>query len=424
MLGLLIFSIFSILLIYNYRKWVVIFTAIQPALFFFSLWNQSLTVWLTILIILVYPFKFHKIFKGINTFPFTIPLLAVGLSMFATDFFAENMYKHTPTTIISIGSKCILIFIFWRIYRSSPTKTLSCFIKSSFIITAIICLYSLIETITLTNPYISWVIDNNIYIGETKFINEIRYGLKRSQSIFPMHTTLAGFCISVSCFLYIAYKKKYIKNNALSLCTIVLTFLCAFFTGARSGIIGILFCFLFILLHKKVNIKHLIPFFALAIIFFLITEDYLNAIIDSFTDTESTSGSNTDMRKEQFAISLLFFEKAPIWGNGFNFATTVGNQIYPDLYGAESLWFHIMINHGIVGIISYLLVYLYAIIYTIKQKRPILIFYILGFLSIQTLSSVPGIEVTYLFIYLFVTNEILKTKNNYATHINRTHIQC
>lgn len=410
MTGQLVFIIYTLLLCKNYNKWVTIFIAIHPFIYNFALWNQSISVWITIIIILLYPFKFHNLFLGIKKFPFTLPLLAIGLSMLITNSLVEDVYKHTPSTITSIGSKCILVFIFWRIYQTSPKKTLSVFIKTSFIITSCICFYSLIETITFTNPYINWIIDKKLYIGETKFIDTIRFGMKRSQSVFPMHTTLAGFCINLSWFLYLAYKKTYIKNSILTFCIIILSFLCVFFTGARSGILGILFCFALIFLYERVNKKHIFLFLILSIAIFFITEDYLNEIIGSFTDTESTNGSNTDMRKEQLAISLLLFEQSPVFGNGFGFALTVGNQLYPELYGAESLWFNILINYGIIGLISYSLLFIYAIVFTVKQKNPILILYVLGFLAAQTLSSVPGIEPTYMLIYLFIANELLKRK--------------
>ena len=134
---------------------------------------------------------------------------------------------------------------------------------------------------------------------------------------------------------------------------------------------------------------------------------YLDKIILSFTDTESVGGSNTDMRSIQFELAALFMMQSPFLGNGISYTFEYVADKYKEMCGAESLWIPIMIDFGILGITA-IIVFIIQVGYYIKKYCEIrLLFFLLGILVFNSLSSIPAFSFTQLF-YLFVIIAFLK----------------
>lgn len=60
---------------------------------------------------------------------------------------------------------------------------------------AIIAFYTLFEAIIKSNPYIQLMNSMDIYTQHF-YITEIRFGLKRCQALFSMHTTLGAVALT------------------------------------------------------------------------------------------------------------------------------------------------------------------------------------------------------------------------------------
>ena len=70
-----------------------------------------------------------------------------------------------------------------------------------------------------------------------------------------------------------------------------------------------------------------------------------------------------------------------------------------DLAGAESLWFRLMIDQGILGILTmaYFFVYSIFVSFRVNKYLPTLV---LAFLCAKTIAVVPCVEVSWVFVFV------------------------
>lgn len=85
-------------------------------------------------------------------------------------------------------------------------------VKTALVFGCLVSIYALFETITRSNPLLNSLVLSGCYI-ESPLITEIRFGLKRAQAIFSMHTTLGGVMLFNYALLLIAYKTAYLKKR-------------------------------------------------------------------------------------------------------------------------------------------------------------------------------------------------------------------
>lgn len=74
-------------------------------------------------------------------------------------------------------------------------------LKVVIVMAAVLSINGLIETLTHYNIILNLAITTGLYPSDTLIITEIRYGLKRAQSAFGMHTSWGGYAFIVCCFL-------------------------------------------------------------------------------------------------------------------------------------------------------------------------------------------------------------------------------
>ena len=123
------------------------------------------------------------------------------------------------------------------------------------------------------------------------------------------------------------------------------------------------------------------------------------------------------MRFEQLAASYLLFIKSPILGNGFQtinyFLSDEGGMAYV-LRGAESIWFVLLIERGLLGLFAYLFMFVVMIRKYKIYKSGLFIFYVLGYLVSNTMSSMPGFSMSFLYITTFILDKILNKRIKYV----------
>lgn len=136
--------------------------------------------------------------------------------------------------------------------------------------------------------------------------------------------------------------------------------------------------------------------------------DYFQDVFSSISDTEKVSGSNADMRENQFDICFYHFLKYPLYGNGISYTWEFALAFDKTLNGAESLWIPILIDQGILGCLAIISMYIVTAIYLIKSGNQKFIFVLLGFLIFNTMSSIPHYsivnEIYYVIILSFFDN--------------------
>ena len=238
-------------------------------------------------------------------------------------------------------------------------------------------------------------------------ITEVRFGIKRSQSIFSMHTTNGAISLVLFCLLlYLKRQTNFFNGNKLINVLIVLLLITVFLTGARSAMIGCVICCLMFYEKKLLQFKYVLLLLVAGCILIGSLHEYIQEVLDSIFDTEKVSGSNTDMRSIQFEIAYLFLAQSFWFGHGLSYTWLYVKIFYDELLGAESLWIPVMIDQGFVGIMAYAFFFICCILYSIKKKVFSISFFVLGFLVYNSMSSLPGFQITYILIYIIVMIEL------------------
>ena len=119
------------------------------------------------------------------------------------------------------------------------------------------------------------------------------------------------------------------------------------------------------------------------------------------------------MREEQLVISLVYWLQNPIFGNGPTYTFTTVKEADAGIQGAESIWFILMIEYGVIGCIAFLTTIIASIYYLYKNKMTPLIFLVLMFFVNKSLSSVPGISEGFFLLYIvfLVRVELLRRRD-------------
>lgn len=398
----IIIAIITILLLYDFKRFFII-TAITIT--FIEQFNLA-SNWISIIAFVISLSKLdYKVMLKRCTYPIKWASVVIILSCLATAMVHSQLLDKGAYTYIC--KFVINVFIFWGIIIENPYKYLKLAYRTIVIYGAIIGIYNILEVLMQSNPYIDYVMSKDWYIYKEGTIDAIRFGLKRCQSIFGMHTTNGGVALSLGfTLLYICFYTNLAsqRGRKVALFTGILLMISVFLTGARSAIIGMVVCLLSFVNFKKVKIRHVVSVIVLAIVIVPYFENYVNEIIDSLQDTSNVSGSNSDMREQQLEIAYLAMMHSPVVGNGMN-ATAEIRKKNPQLLGAESIWFPEMIDRGWFGIISLAGLFVSMFLYTWKVHKKYLSFFVMGFLLFGTMSSIPWFYESYVFIYLLIMIE-------------------
>lgn len=345
--------------------------------------------------------------KDMRTYPLLFSSILLIVSYVLSNHYA--VYRHYGSLVSCIVVDVASLFVFYQII-SKNSRYIFIYIRTCVILSLVVGVYTLVETIISSNHYMFIVNSLELY-SQDIIVEDIRFGMKRAQAIFGMHTTLGGFStmmdglllwVSLNCPLYV----KKLGKKKLSI-AIGLMIIAVFLTGTRSTIAGLAVVLMSFFSFKHVKMKYVFIAIVSVVIGFMALDAYLDKIILSFTDTESVGGSNTDMRSIQFELAALFMMQSPFLGNGISYTFEYVADKYKEMCGAESLWIPIMIDFGMLGITA-IIVFIIQVGYYIKKYCEIrLLFFLLGILVFNSLSSIPAFSFTQLF-YLFVIIAFLK----------------
>lgn len=358
---------------------------------------------LSVIVAFIFFTRYNRFLAYYRTFPFKSTVFLFALSMICTNFFVSARYRHTPTLVFNICQSVGYTYILWYLLQNNAQKAIRALVKTALVFGCLVSLYALFETITRSNPLLKSLVLSGCYI-ESPFITEIRFGLKRAQAIFSMHTTLGGVMLFNYALLLVAYKTAYIKKTRLNIIVICLCAMCVFLTGARSCIIGLLMCTG--MSFSKLKVSHILLLCFIIPFVFIFAGDYLSQIFDSIFNTEKVNGSSSDMRLIQFMISWDYMMRSPIIGNGLGFLynDVVLNHAEKELFGAESMWFGVIADQGILGLVSYLLLFISPILYSWRKDNKLIILFVIGILVMHSLSTIPGVNPSMVLVFTLIFN--------------------
>lgn len=279
-------------------------------------------------------------------------------------------------------------------------KNVLLFPKVAFVCCCFCIAYSIYELLTFSNPIVELALAQNVFTGE--LMTGVRFGFKQIQCVFSYHETAGCFFWMMAVFfMWLMLTENATISKKKLIIIIALASICCFLTGSRSSIISLCIGLAPLAIANKKYI------FLVPIIFCICAycmPDYFSTIFSSIVDSDNSNvgGSNADLRERQLDASLYYMYSSPkgaFWGHGLGYTNDylIGNV--SDLAGAESLWFRLMIDQGILGILVmvYFFVYSIFILFKVNKFMP---FMVLAFLCAKTIAVVPCVEVSWLFVFV------------------------
>lgn len=216
--------------------------------------------------------------------------------------------------------------------------------------------------------------------------------------------------------LFLYGNKIIAKRKAVFLMGV--TIIGIYLSGSRSPLLGGVIILLPLLLNKKMfNVKNM-SFAAFSVcVVAVFAGGYISTMFDSLTsdaDTDLGGASSWDMRLGQLEYSVYFWMQNFWFGNGHAFDIFQGGTQYSSIFGAESVWFPLMMRQGLVGMVSYLYITIDACRKAVKvNNKTICMCLMLGWLVIDTATNLPGLSILlplYFYIVYYKWDNLLNQR--------------
>lgn len=387
----------------------------------------SLDVFLNFVFISIFYYKglFKNFKRNFKKFPLHWYYVFAILSLLCSSIFSIIPFTSLITSLIFYLISDFLIPIMFFILYNRYQNIIYLYLKWSMIIFSITAIYGIVEFLIGQNIILDYIINN---VPEDQLLGKLylggeRLGLRRINSLYvsPNNIIYGAFIASLANAYNLSHHGKKLKYVT------IFTFL-ALFVVILANSRTVLISSLIILFPVFVLSKQSIKYVTISVLILFIAAPFLLQYIANITSVFASShssqaieGSSFDMRLEQLAASYLLFIKSPIFGNGFQsvnyFLSDEGGMAYV-LRGAESIWFVLLIERGILGLIAYLSMFaIMAKRYKIF-KDSIFLFYVIGYLVSNTMSSMPGFSMSFLYITTFILDKILNNNKNVKNRLN------
>lgn len=242
----------------------------------------------------------------------------------------------------------------------------------------IVCGYGIITALLGVDPY-SQGIASFLADEDGCDFTPLGYDRPRVCSFLYNSHQYGYFCAVMTILLTYFYFKNSFSKKEMICFIIVISGL--FLSGSRSSLIAALIGVLIILLlgaKLKKRARNIIAFMLILMPAsqLPIIHRSLESVAVIFSDDDhKQTGSSIEMRQKQLIISISYFSMNPLWGNGFDY---YGEVVKPDdtvikeqgLYGAESYIFVLLIERGIIQIVT-IFVFLIAFLVTLYRNRKV-----------------------------------------------------
>jgi len=310
-------------------------------------------------------FRSHEM-KSVKHMPGSFLLLLVFVSHLLTGIFDQRL------SLVQGVSKALVMFAetFGGVilgYVSFGTKTKEKkLLKTILVLAFLVGVYSVFCFAIKADPY-------SASIGDTDSMNDDRHRI----ASFFFNSHLGGLAMSIYLILLLYFRQKY-KFSAFQNFIAVLLFISLILTKSRSSLLdliaGSIVLYSALLFQSSSKMKYMgTSLVSLFILYLFVGESIVSQFTDAFREDGGTSGgSNATMRLQQLAFSWDLFLKNPIFGNGFNYfwdeIKAKDQYLSSMLLGAESYVFILLIERGLIQIITILLYFVGLYRYLLKNK--------------------------------------------------------
>ena len=412
-LYILIFVCLCAYSLWDFKKGFLVFTALKVILYSgialkVSSPNITFEFGANILFIALYIYNYYHR-TPVDLFPYKRSFTWIAVSYFLSTFITLVPFTETLLGTIQLAiNEYVFVYILWRVIETE--KDIRFLVKSYLFIFLIVCVYGIIEKLIGFNPVLAYeiaVLGDNAE-GKVFLSSSERLGMIRVQSFMPISISYGAYCaVFVGFFLYYTQQlRNIIKLNYITIVAFsLLLFSGVFFANSRSPMIC---CALAVLpairVQKLLSARNIIIFSAGVLVLLPYILPYLDNISSIFQKDSDVGGSSIAMRAMQFNVAINQFLESPIVGKGIRSIETFVIKEYEDeILGAESVWIKLMIERGLIGMISYILVYVdsYYMCQQPKNRKFYLLFS-LAFITLSTMTSTPGLGLSFYMTLMIV----------------------
>ena len=404
-MGILVSIIFMIYALIDYKKAVILVAMIiqtQPHL---GTGIPGLRIFPLLVVYLVFLFfvkeRRKRHFNIQPPYPKSLVLVSVvfSLCMLFTEYYTHN--GNYALVIVN----CITYFILpYLLYKCLDGEK-----KLKYLLKVCIVFYTLAVIVAVSDQLLH---HNYFYdMMESLFSfdmfsvdsTEIRYGIKRSSSIFAQGGHAGLFCMYA--FLIFFYNKYYFNSTYKKRITnymICFLPLVAFLSGSRAIYLGLAFVFMSLPIRQFFKRKSTYIIIVILILGGLCSLSYFSDIIDSMINSDKGGGSTAEMRQWQWDICMKYFDQSPWWGNGRMYIWNVVKPANPLLLGAESIWFSLIVDNGIIGCVNFVLLTTVSSLTLMVKTNKSLFFMPLAYFAIMCFSTQLGMEYNVLLTFIVI----------------------
>lgn len=373
------------------------------------LMSTALNIYFTIYFFLVQRKKFVS---SIDRFPLKIAFILIGFSILLSCLFSLSGFTIAITRgIQDFFSPYLFVWMVWYVIKTPKDfKKLITLLTISF---SFFVIYAFYEKATGERPVITYEQALNVGTDQSRVINwsyedDERTVGGRVQSVF-IHPIGAGMnfglCFVIFTYLFIYYRRYIILSPYIVVWLLSSLLLCVFFSNSRGPLIFLGIAVLGLVKFKSRKF-YLITILGIILLIFLYSyiAPYMDNIF-SFANAkakERVGGSDVFMRQGQFAAAYQLFQQNPLFGNGVKSLSYISNSnLVKDLLGFESVWIPLMVERGLIGLLSYIFL-IFSMFKSAKGKtKGFTIYLTLAYVIVSSVTSTPGFVDYLFFIILF-----------------------
>lgn len=328
------------------------------------------------------------------------------------------MIAPIPVGLNGVGAMLALyIFPLITFYSVSKIPSFYKFFLFNFIIYAVVLLaVGMIEYISNINIVQLWLESKGIMSTVEVREDYLRYGSIRCRSLTSWCEPYGVSCGMIFITLLYMIKTKVVSSIAVKFliwAIVVIAFIGFLSSGTRTVYSCIVICSLPYFLYISKSPKYWIIAAVASMIAYYSFEGLIDEIIDSMVNHEDSGGSTLEMREGQFLTAFAEFIKSPLYGQGAG-ACNIAVTKHSALYGAESCLFYILIDRGLIGLFSFIIMSAKIVTYAYRLEK-ILVLIPIGILIGRIASYFADITDMYCLLFVLVIGKALKGrfKSNY-----------
>lgn len=331
-------------------------------------------------------------------------------------YYISSMYSsvspHWPSTIAKGIQTFLLPYLFFYYVDSfKEIKRLMKFLLITAVFVFIIAIVSLIKEENLWLDMIRNFVDDAYGFDMS---GDIRFGFNRVQSVFMQPVSYGYYCTTMfAFFLYFVFNHlKSLGINISAFFFLESSFIIGcMLSGSRSSLLPLFLLLIVYFFGKKISVRKSLFFIVLVLFLTLFLKDYINLLYSSISDNNNAQmGSSTDMRMTQLSIVLDAFQTSPWIGLG-NYSIFESPLIGEDIMGAESVWFFLLVENGILGCIAYISIYLNCYSFSERGVKKMVLLFLMVQMAINTLTSLPGFNAGFMICIIMLINKVYVINN-------------